>query len=166
MTRMEVTNLEDLHEWDAERIRFALEGVNRILASPMFGAEWLQAKLTETEGLTNQQVLDKILGADALSPLDKVGVLDVDVILYRKAWSKVVGYTFFNAVTIWVNRRFFGDACSIASNLLHESTHQLGFGHARSWATTVPYQANRIVEKLWPVLCKDIDERYWKWWYS
>ena len=166
MVRMEVTNLDQMHEWDAERIRFALEGINRILVSPMFEAEWLQAKLTETEGLNNRQVYDRIVGADALSPLDKVGVLDVEVILYRKAWSKVVGYTFFNAVTIWVNRKFFGGPENIASNLLHESTHQLGFGHAGHWATTVPYTANRIVEKLWPVLCKDVDERYWKWWYS
>jgi len=166
MVRMEVTNLDQMHEWDAERIRFALEGMNRILASPLFEEEWMKAKLTETEGLTNRQVLDKILCADALSPLDKVGVLDVEVILYQRSWSRVVGYTFFNAVTIWVNRKFFGGPMSICSNLFHESTHQLGFGHAGSWATTIPYTGNRIVEKLWPELCKDIDVRYWKWWYS
>lgn len=172
MSKVVVKNIKELGEWDQVRVGFAVEGLNRILASELFRAALLAEKLTETrfEGsthaLTNQEVYDRIMKADQLHPLDELGVLDISVVLYRKSWSKVVGYTFFDSLSIWVNRKFFGGPCSIASNLLHESSHQLGFGHASTWATSVPYVMNKIVEKLWPVLCRDIDAKHDIWWNS
>lgn len=166
MSKLVVTNLADLHEWDAKRIEFALLGANRILASAEFKAKLLAATLTETNGLTNQGVYDCIMAADQLNPTDKKGELDVQVLLYRKSWSKVVGYTFVDSLSIWVNRKFFGGPCNIASNLVHESSHQLGFLHQGRWSTTVPYTLNRIVEEIWPKLCADVEKEYWAWWYS
>lgn len=104
--------------------------------------------------------------ADQLNPLDKVGELDISLVLYRKSWSHVVGYTFTNSLTIWVNRRYFGEPKGIASNLMHEASHQCGFTHQGRWATTVPYVLNKIVEELWEMLCDDIDDAYIKWWWS
>lgn len=166
MDRVVVTNLSALGDWDKVRVGFALKGLNRILELPAFKLAVLDAKFTETNGLSNLQVYEKIMEGDQLSPLDKKGVLDIQVVLYRKAWSRVVGYTYENGLTIWVNRKYFGDARSIASNLLHESTHQLGFYHNSVWASSVPYTMNRIVEDLWKVYCQDVTKEYNDWWNS
>jgi len=167
-----VGNLSRLHEWDRKKIEFALQGLNRIILLPQFREELMKAKLTETKidgagaALDNLQVYQWIMSADQLHPLDKLSEFDIDVVLYRKSFSKVVGYTFTNSLTVWMNRKFFGSPMGIASNLFHEATHQLGFLHNGSWSTAVPYVINRITEKLWDEHCIDIDLAYEKWWYS
>lgn len=173
MALMTVRNLKDIPEWDKSRIQFALTGGNRILAHPRFREELLKAKLTETQvngvgpALTNHQVYARIVAGDQLHPLDNKDELDIEVILYRKTFSKVVGYTFTNSTTIWVNRKYFGKPKSIFSNLLHEGGgHQMGFLHNGRWATAVPYVLNQIAEKLWDELCQDIDREYEIWWNS
>lgn len=170
--KISVENLKCLHEWDQKKIEFALQGANRLIQSKQFCDFWLQAKLTETtpEGyerpLTNQEVLNRILGGDQLNPLDKLNELDVKIVLYRKQYSKVVGYTFTNSLTIYMNRKFFSTPKYIASNLLHEACHQLGFLHGGIWATSVPYTANLAIESLWDAQCQDIDKAYLEWWNS
>lgn len=172
MAKLSITNLAKLHEWDRVRCEYAQKGADRILASPRLKEEFLRAKLTETQpegvnhALTNEEVYKRIIKADQLYPTDKMDELDIEVLLYRKTFSKVVGYTYTNAITIWVNRKYFGAPKGICSNLLHECMHQLGFLHGGLWATSVPYTMNKISEKLWDELCKDIDAAYWKWWYS
>lgn len=170
--KLKVTNIDCLGEWDQDRIRFALEGNNRIFSDPAFKEDWLKADLRETKingegrSLSNQEVWDTLCKADQLAVGDDLGVLDFKVVMYRKSFSKVVGYTFVDSLTIWVNYRFFGHPKYIGSNLFHEGTHQLGFLHESLWAYSVPYNANRIYEKHWDRLCKDIDDRYWKWYWS
>lgn len=165
--KLVVTNLDCLHPWDKKRLEFAIEGANRILASPLFKTRLLEEKLTETNGLTNLQVYEKIMAGDQLNPFDKLGETDIKVMLYRKTWSRVVGYTFIDSVTVWMNRKFFGQPKGIGSNLIHEACgHQNGFLHQGRWATAVPYVLNRVTEELWDVLCVDIDEKYLEWWYS
>ena len=166
LMQFKVNNLGCLHEWDQEKVKFALKGLHRITALQEHDDLWLSANLTETNDLTSLQVLNRLKGGDQLSIGDELNTLDFNLVLYRKSFSKVVGYTFTDSLTIWVNRKFFGGPKGIASNLFHEATHQLGFLHNANWATTVPYTANRIVEALWDKHCKDIDAEYLAWWNS
>lgn len=168
MSKLVVKNLSSLGEWDRTRVSFAVQGANIILKSTQFLEAVLDAKLTETNGLTNNQVYSCIMRADQLNPLDKPDELDIQLTLYRKSFSRVVGYTFSNQLTIWVNRKYFGSAKSIASNLVHEASHQLGFTHNGVWATSVPYVLNRIIEKLWDTMpeVQAVDKKYWEWWNS
>jgi hypothetical protein len=166
--RIEITNIEQIPEWDRSRLKFGQEAANIILASPRFKEELLKSKMTETNGMTSQQVYDCIMKADQLHPADKLGVLDIQAIMYYARWSGVVGYTYFNELKIWINRKFFGSPKYIQSNLIHESIHQLGFGHGGIFSTSVPYTMNRISEKLYDELpeCQELEKRYWAWWYS
>jgi hypothetical protein len=168
MSRIEITNLEQIPEWDRSRLRFGQEAANIILASPRFKEELLKSKMTETNGMTSQQVYDCIMKADQLNPLDKLDVLDIQIVMYNARWSGVVGYTYFESLFVWVNRKFFGTPKYVASNLIHEPTHQLGFGHGGKFSTSVPYTMNRIAEILYDELpeCQELEKRYWVWWNS
>lgn len=109
----------------------------KVVASPLFASKLLAATLTETNGLTNAQVLDKLVQA----------TLSITVWMYNRWWTKVIGYTYFKTNTIYVNRKFFHGPVSVGSNLLHECSHILDFAHNGAWATSVPYTLNRIFEE-------------------
>lgn len=149
MIKIKVNPQRGMSTAELEKINAAVQGLEKILNSDRFKIELLLAKMTETNGLTNQQVYDKIMAGDQVINGDEMGVLDFNLVLYRKSWSKVVGYTFTNSMTIWVNRKYFSTPKSISENIGHELMHQLGFFHNKIWSTSVPYTMNRIVGKLW-----------------
>lgn len=136
---MNVTILEVVNGTDQEKATLAKgkDLVLKVVASPLFASKLLAASLTETNGLTNAEVLQKITAAS----------LEVTLWMYSKWWSKVVGYTYFKTNTIYVNRKFFRGPVAEGSNLLHEMSHILGFAHEFVWETSVPYTLNRIFEE-------------------
>lgn len=130
----------------------AVWGVNQIFAHPRFKEEILSRQFTETNGLKNEGIYECIQKGDQLNLADELGVVDLKVVMYNSWFSKVVGYTYLESLTIWVNEKFFAGPKSVGSNLAHESMHQLGFKHDNYWGSSVPYQMNEIIEKLWKEL--------------
>lgn len=130
----------------------ALAGLQIIVSSPRLKDEFVSRTFTEAKNMTGLEIYELIMKADQLSLKDDPGELDINLVMYSSRWSRVVGYTYLQEMTIWVNRRFFSSAKSVASNLFHEMMHQFGFRHTKAFSTSVPYQANKIIEKLWDEL--------------
>lgn len=104
-------------------------------------------------GYTNSQIYQKILdAAETLQPA-KNNIMDMEVKLYY-ADTSTVGYTYSNTTQIWVNTKFFNtySATSVASNLMHEWLHKLGFKHASIYSTSrdysVPYAIGRMIGRI------------------
>lgn len=127
-------------------------GDNYIFAHPRFKEEVLSRHFTETGGKNSEQIYETIQKGDQLNLADELGIIDLKIVMYNSWFSKVVGYTYLESLTIWINEKFFYGPKSVGSNLAHESMHQLGFTHNSTWSTSVPYQMNDIIEKLWKEL--------------
>lgn len=72
--------------------------------------------------------------------------IDIDITLFNKRWSKVVGYTYPGTMRTWFNRKFWRNDAFVAGNIIHEYCHNAGFGE------TVAYlygdTMNRMVGQL------------------
>jgi hypothetical protein len=127
----------------------SMEFKDRVLAHTWRG----KRQFNYNNGLTNEEIYDKLmLGAETLQPeIDYE--LDVDVTMYYKN-NSTVGYTYANTVKTWVNRKFFQnyDYSSVAANVVHEWTHKVGFGHSSGNNSdrpyTVPYAIGGIINDL------------------
>lgn len=117
--------------------REAEKKIVQVVSSECFGSFIKKSALTETNGKTNDQVLDSIRKANA----------SLDLVMYSKWYSKVVGYT-YGGTTIYTNRKFHAGAtsCNVASNIVHEVAHVIGYSHYKAWGSSVPYQINRAFE--------------------
>lgn len=129
------------------------ETASQLLETALNSVEFRDGVLTlpleNMNGLTHQQVYDKIMsGAEVLTP-EVDNELDVWAVVYYKN-NKVVGYTNPTTILTWINRKFFGDDyADIACNMLHEWLHKLGFDHdSASDHDSVPYALGYFVEKL------------------
>jgi hypothetical protein len=135
-----------------ERIKIVINSTDfkeRVLAHTYNG----QKTFVENEGLSNEEIYEKIMdGAEVLNPVVD-NMMDVDVTMYYKATS-TVGYTYPDTNRTWVNSRFFNGytAGQVSSNVVHEWTHKLGFGHSyynnSSRPYTVPYGVGSIISEL------------------
>lgn len=132
-----------------ERVVNSSEFAERVVGHLYRGA----ARYVQNEGLTNEQVLERIrLGQETLNGReDRTIDLEVDLYYTRK---NVIGYTYPNVSTIWSNRRYF-DAfteAEIAANLMHEWLHKIGFDHdfkkTRRRPYSVPYAVGSIAKVL------------------
>ena len=106
----------------------------------------LSASWTETNGLTQPQIWDKLCS----------GTITVDVDMYLGTWyenhvSKTIGYE-NEPGTVHMNRYFVDSAYMVADNLIHEGEgHSQGFTHYGVKATSVPYGLNDAFEACSPV---------------
>jgi hypothetical protein len=106
---------------------------------------------------TNEQIyLTIIWGAEILdSRFDRE--MDLIVQMYHAPFSKTVGYTYWNEPTVYTNKKYHRrfTPCEVASNLVHEWMHKLGYSHSVKWEEkrdfTVPYGHNEIIKKLCPL---------------
>ena len=110
-------------------------------------------RFVDNEGMSNAQIYNHLIGgAEALRPTLNYQ-MDLTVECYYEN-NSTVGYTMASINKIYANTKFHKSysACQTASNLQHEWSHKMGFGHAVRWATSrdysVPYGLNTIVEKL------------------
>ena len=111
--------------------------VNIALNDPDFEAAWLKESCTETNGMTQLQVLNKLREYQ-----------EIEFRAYRSRWSKVIGY-FISGDVLWDNLKYIDqyDAVESSSNDIHETAHIKGFSHYGAWETSVPYSLNRVYEK-------------------
>ncbi len=135
-----------------ERIKIVINSMefkDRVLAHTWRG----ERQFNWNEGLTNEEIYNKImLGAEDLLP-EVDYELDVDVTMYYKN-NSTVGYTYPNTTRTWVNNKFFRnyDYADVARNVVHEWTHKIGFGHTSGNNSdrpyTVPYAIGSIIGDL------------------
>ena len=111
----------------------------------------LKRSLTETDGATNRQVIDKIRNWKSEKP--------IPIHFYTtKFWqgNGVIGYTYPSDPTIYLNAsyraKYVWSDFAEASNEMHEILgHKVGFDHPMSCGngkcdSTVPYSLNRAME--------------------
>lgn len=149
MTTIRVDGVSGLSSSQKGTLDRAIYGLNTIFAHPRFKEEILSRTFSETNGHNSYGVWETIEKGDQLNLGDQLGIIDLKVVMYNSWFSRVIGYTYLESLTVWVNEKFFYGPKSVGSNLAHEAMHQLGFTHNGAWSTSVPYQMNEIIEKLW-----------------
>lgn len=146
MIKVKILKTSGFSKADLAKIDAAVCLLDTILNTKMFRDEFLKEKMTETNGKTNAEILDHLLSGDCQFT-DADGMIDLKLVMYYKRWSKVVGYFDGTPFTIFINRKFFSSHIDIASNLLHEYFHLMGYSHYERFETSVPYTANRVFER-------------------
>lgn len=131
---------DDFSDEQKARIAISLDLANQALLDPVFQSLWMK----ETPTLNN-----KTSQADILGDLQE----GVSVTLYMYTpwwrWSKAISSESNDGVYYNSYRFDYLSKFDLASNLLHESSHQLGFTHDGNYDTaenekTVPYTLNRV----------------------
>jgi len=139
---------------DAEKAKLLQSAklLEQVIATPLFKEMFLEAKFIETKGMSNAQILAKFLSGQETTTVNADGELDLNITMYSKPWSKVIGYTYLNSIATYINSKFFKSfsLSGVAGNIAHEYCHQIGFTHndKSQWKKTVPYTVGRIVVEI------------------
>ncbi len=142
-----------------EKVRTAAELIQKVIATDEFRKRVLnhtykgKKTFVDNGGYTNAQIYQKILdGAETLQRA-KNNTMDLEVELYYQA-SSTIGYTYVSTKRIYMNTKYFNTykAYQVASNMMHEWLHKVGFGHAFSYSTSrdysVPYAIGYLILEL------------------
>jgi hypothetical protein len=142
-----------------EKFNKALEVIKNVIATEEFRTRVINhtysgiKTFVDNGGFTNSQIYQMILeGAETLRPL-KNNTMDMGVETYY-ASTTTIGYTYPNSTQIWVNTKYFNTntVAQVASNLMHEWLHKLGFKHATYYSTSrdysVPYAIGRMIGSI------------------
>ena len=105
----------NFNETQKKRLNKFLPVMNKTLSSVCFEDFWNNRELIQTNGKTNQEVLEHI----------KNSTVGVELVSYFKLGS-TVGYTYPNTNKIWMNEKMHRnfDSCRSASNMAHEGSHK------------------------------------------
>jgi hypothetical protein len=115
---------------------------NELVQSQCFEEYMLKRNLIQTNGKSNLEVVNDLRNTD----------LTIPVVMYYSN-NNVVGYRQPPSKTIYTNRKFHAgaSACSRGSNLTHEWSHSVGYGHSSratySRPRSVPYSINAAFTK-------------------
>lgn len=136
-----------------EEKEYALKGIeyaNAIMRSECFMNSLLKANITETNLMSNEQILKFISDRTVKARVE----------FFTGNWKqnyiwKTVGYETvpFDGWT-YVNRHFVKNARDAGSNIIHEVMHTLGFDHLVVKKTSLPYTMNDIYEACFDVVIK------------
>ncbi len=127
-------------------IRDGVALANETMKTKCFKDFVLSASWTETNGLTQAQIYEKLCSV----------VVTIDVEMFMGTWyqnnvSKTIGYE-NEPGKVYMNRYFVDTAYDVANNLVHEAEgHSQGFSHYGVKATSVPYGLNDAFEACSPV---------------
>lgn len=133
-------------EKERELIAKASAKVEETVKSACFKEFILNAKLLETKGQTNAQVLDHILEMSDVVPVKMYSRRFTSAIAYRQPPEKAIN----------LNRKFFNETkspCRWAATMAHESLgHSLGnYTHSYKWTIereySVPYKLGGASDK-------------------
>jgi hypothetical protein len=153
--------------------KFAIDAGSKletVLNSDKFKAEVLKANFTETNGLSNQQIYEKIMNAhELLGEGGEDGVIDLRLRTISKekdgrrwmrncrigSFAKTIGIDGngdgINAICpTWLQHWFeTNNVAELAGHYAHEYMHVLGFSHpGRQKSRTAVYQVGEIVSRL------------------
>lgn len=131
MPMVTVTEFINHTAFEKERNQKAIECLKRTVRGECYKEKWLARKLIQTNGKTNQQILDELINGD----------VKVKWSMYR-SFKNTIGYTYplpYN--TIHGNRKYYDkmDPCDIGTNLVHEVYHKLNYAHAQNPSESRPY---------------------------
>jgi hypothetical protein len=142
-----------------EKFNLAVDLIKRVVATDEFRDRVVNhtyngvKTYVDNGGYTNEEIYQKLLeGAETLQPA-KNNTMDMEVELYYEN-STTIGYTNTGTTRIWVNTKYFNTnpIKSVASNLMHEWLHKLGFRHAVNYSISrdysVPYAVGRILGSI------------------
>jgi len=143
-----------------EKIHHSVEILRQIFSSAEFREEILnhefqgERSFHMNRGLSNLEIYHLILsGMENLYPYDN-NSMDVEIELYSDYESNVLGFTRPDTHRIWMNRKYFNQHShgELASNLVHEWLHKLGFEHEKEKSAqrrySVPYAIGYIIKEL------------------
>lgn len=107
---------------------------------------------TSNNNLSNEEIYEKLMAGSELLSSDSLGEMNFDLTWYNRFWSKVIAHTSPGRSNwINVNWKFYKnfDVEDMASNVLHEWIHLMGFYHdsARDH-DSVPYAVGYIMGDL------------------
>lgn len=103
------------------------------------------------KGFSNEEIYAQFMEGRETLQQDTPGEMNFFLKLYNRSWSKVIGYTSPDTNTININWKFFKNfkPSDVASNLAHEWTHKIGFGHASAKEhDSAPYAIGYIVKDI------------------
>lgn len=157
--RVNITYL-NMKPWMKARVQNVVPVIERVMNSPEFRNAVLEyrSKSGKNEfewntGLTNALVLARIDEARELAYTGRPGEMDISISDYWRP-SGTVGHTSPASSVIHLNRYQYKrmDDAGIASNLVHEWLHKIGFDHSFDWNPqrddTVPYGVGSLVGGL------------------
>lgn len=142
-----------------DKVQDAIDLIKQVIASDEFKNKVInytyggKKTFVDNGGYTNAQIYQKILeGSEKLNP-GKNYRMDLTIGTYYTS-ANVIGYTLPTANQIWMNTRYLNNftPVQVASNMMHEWLHKLGFKH--DYASTpsrpysVPYAVGYIMKAL------------------
>lgn len=136
----------NLNPSQIDALKIYLPAMNTTLSSQCFGDFILSRDLIQTNGKSNKEVLEHIRSS-------RVGI---ELVSY---WSfkSTVGYTYPNVDKVWMNKRLHDNftPCRSASNLAHEASHKIGYGHDYRRTQRRPYSVPYSINAGFTKCCKD-----------
>ena len=149
-----------ISRYKENKLMEAVELLREVFASEDFRKKILNHRFrgkyrySYNKGLTNYQIYKRILkGREELYPYVN-NAMDVEIDFFTNHKSIVIGYTWPHSKKIWMNTKYFNrfEVEEIASHLLHEWLHKLGFDHERNRTHdrqfSVPYAIGRIAHDI------------------
>lgn len=130
-----------------EKLKKATVKIDEVFASDCFEDFMVKRNLIQTNGKSNKEVVEHLRSTQA----------KVELVYYYKWFSKVHGYTYPNTDKIWLNGKYHTGTtvCSEASNLAHEGSHKVGYGHDFKATKRRPYSVPYSINAAWRVCCHD-----------
>lgn len=130
-----------------EQIKIAIGYMKQVLASDCFEDRILTGKFTETNGLTNEQILNIVHS--------RVFTINFEFFYGTRMQNyvyKTMGYDIGDGV-VYMNSFYVEDAKTIMSLAMHEALgHGLGFTDEGYKYTSFPYKLNEISEACLAVI--------------
>lgn len=115
---------------------------NKVMSTECFRNMVLDAKFTETAGLTNGQIYNLIASKKMMVKIEMFNGS-----FYQNHIAKTMGIDKGDGI-VYANRYFIKDAETLGSLILHEAEgHGQGFHHYETKSTSVPYTLNAIYDK-------------------
>jgi hypothetical protein len=124
----------------------AAELIKQVVASEEFkrailNHRWQGKKqFANNNGLSNKSIYKRILEASEHLNRGVDNTMNLNLVAYQ-ANNRVVGYTYPNVMTVWMNKKFLNQRQphEVTVNMMHEWLHKLGFGHSFNATPERPY---------------------------
>jgi hypothetical protein len=145
-----------------EKVLLVLSSVefrDRVLNHTYEGERTFANPEVEGVSLTNEEIYNKIVEGTELILRDRTGEshdneMDLELKMYYKRFSSVVGWTNPDIMTIHTNSKYYNPNphSKVGANFVHEWLHKLGFGHDFNRTAkrpySVPYAVGGIISDL------------------
>lgn len=140
---VQVGDIIALNETERQMCVGAIVLVRDILASKFFKEEVLAAKFSNTNGMTNEEIYQKYVTSKLV-----VSIHMFYGSYYQNHITHTMGYDTPDDEYVNANRFFVQDSVTLASLIMHELAHALGWSHPKTEQDSIPYLMNRIAESV------------------